>query len=420
MTQRFLLVICLSASLHVWSQAGTGSPYSFGGLGEINYRGNHWSRALGGLEFYTDSIHVDFNNPSGLAKLKLTNFSLGLDYKNNKIEDANNTQKIGTSSLNYLGLSIPTKHFGFNFGLIPYSSVGYRLELFQEGDEVDQAQRFEGNGGLNLAFVSAGFNLFKWWSVGATARYGFGNINHQSSQQTQNIDRTTFLESNSSLSGISYKFSTLLVFPLGKQNLHFYTAYAPEATINSRNNEIFTSLSTSSPGIGQQLEVDLESSGLDETVLILPTATTLGLGIGTSKKWFLGGQFVSISNSDFRNDFITLDGLRYEDGNRLSLGGFFIPNYSSLTSYWKRIVYRVGYYNEKTGIRVQQSSLKNRGISFGVGLPSFRLGPFSNANLGVTLGSRSTSNPNLVDENYWHVKLGFSLNDVWFIKRKYN
>ena len=224
MTQRFLLVICLSASLPVWSQAGTGSPYSFGGLGEINYRGNHWSRALGGLEFYSDSIHIDFNNPAGLAKLKLTNFSLGLDYKNNKIEDANNTQKIGTSSLNYLGLSIPTKHFGFNFGLIPYSSVGYRLELFQEGDEVDQAQRFEGNGGLNLAFVSAGFNLFKWWSVGATARYGFGNINHQSSQQTQNIDRTTFLESNSSLSGISYKFSTLLVFPLGKQNLHFYTA----------------------------------------------------------------------------------------------------------------------------------------------------------------------------------------------------
>ena len=80
----------------------------------------------------------------------------------------------------------------------------------------------------------------------------------------------------------------------------------------------------------------------------------------------------------------------------------------------------MGYYNEKTGIRVQQSSLKNRGITFGVGLPSFRLGPFSNANLGVTLGSRSTSNPNLVDENYWHVKLGFSLNDVWFIKRKYN
>ena len=30
-----------------------------------------------------------------------------------------------------------------------------------------EIQRYEGNGGLNMAFVSVGFKIHKWWSVGA-------------------------------------------------------------------------------------------------------------------------------------------------------------------------------------------------------------------------------------------------------------
>ena len=420
MTQRFLLLFYLVASFPIWSQVGTGSPYSFGGLGETNYRGNHWTRAMGGLEFYTDSIHVDFNNPASLSSLKMTNFSIGVDYRNTTLKENQNSQAITTSSLNYMGISIPTKYFGFNFGLLPYSSVGYRLEYRDSEEETTEIQRYEGNGGVNMAFASLGFKLHKWWSVGATVRYGFGNITHRSSQLIENVDRTTFLESNSSLSGVSYKFSTLLKIPLGQQRLHLYSAFAPEATLYSQNAEVFTTLSTGTSSVGQQLIVDLAASGLDETVMILPQNLTFGFGIGRIKKWFVGGQYQSTATSDFRNDFITLGGLSYEDGDKLSFGGFYIPNYSSLTEYWKRIVYRVGFHSQTTGIRVQGSSLTDRGIAFGVGLPALRLGIFSNANLGVTLGSRSTPDPSLVKENYWHVKLGFSLNDLWFIKRKYN
>ena len=316
MTQRFLLLFCLLAFFPSWSQVGTGSPYSFGGLGEINYRGNHWTRAMGGVEFYTDSIHVDFNNPASLSSLKMTNFSLGLDYRNTTLKDNQSTHAVTTSSLNYMGVSIPTKYFGFNFGLLPYSSVGYRQEYRNVEEEATEIQRYEGNGGLNMAFVSVGFKIHKWWSVGAMLRYGFGNITHRSSQLIENVDRTTFLESNSSMSGVSYKFSTLLKVPLGQQRLHFYSAYTPKATINSQNAEVFTTLSTSTSSVGQQLIVDLAASGLDETVMILPQSLSFGFGIGRVKKWFVGGQYQTIATSDFRNDFITLDGLSYENGNK--------------------------------------------------------------------------------------------------------
>ena len=420
MTRTFLVCICLLASVAIRAQVGSGSPYSFGGLGDINYRGNHWSRAMGGLEFYTDSIHVDFNNPASLGSLKMTNFALGVDYKTTTLKDATNKHAITTAALNYLGVSIPTKRFGFNFGLIPYSSVGYRLEYRNETTTSTEIQRYEGNGGLNMAFASIGMQIFPWWSVGVVARYGFGNITHRSSQLINTVDRTSFLESNSSLSGISYKFSSVLQIPVGASHFQLYGAYAPEATLYAQNDEIFTTLSTSTSSVGQQLVIDLSVAGLDETILILPQALTYGLGMGKSKKWFVGAQYEMITSSDFRNEFITLDGISYEDGNKLAFGGFYIPSYGSLTSYWKRIVYRFGYFNQTTGIRIQGSSLVDSGITFGVGLPALRIGSFSNANMGITLGTRNTDNPNLVRENYWQLKLGFSLNDLWFVKRKYN
>ncbi|MGC6423159.1 MAG: hypothetical protein ACON47_04205 [Flavobacteriaceae bacterium] len=420
MTRIYILCISLFSTSVLWSQAGTGSPYSFGGLGEINYRGNHWSRAMGGIEFYTDSIHVDFNNPASLGTLKMTNYALGVDHKTTQLKEAVNRQTITTAALNYLGVSIPTKLFGFNFGVLPYSSVGYRVEFRNETDESTEIQRYEGNGGLNMAFASVGLNVFPWWSVGATARYSFGNITHRSSQLVNTIDRTTFLESNSSLSGVHFKYATNFRFSIGENNLHFYSAYAPEATIYAQNDQIFTTLSTSTSSVGEQMIIDLASAGLDETLLILPETVTYGFGLGKQKKWFLGAQYEIQTTSDFRNDFITLDGLSYEDGNKVSIGGFFIPNYGSLTSYWKRIVYRVGYFNQATGIRIQGSRLTDRGIAFGVGLPALRLGSFSNANLGLTLGTRSTDNSSQLKENYWQLKLGFSLNDLWFVKRKYN
>jgi len=43
----------------------------------------------------------------------------------------------------------------------------------------------------------------------------------------------------------------------------------------------------------------------------------------------------------------------------------------------------------------------------------------SKANLGLEIG-KVGDNDSLVKENYLAFRLGLSLNDVWFIKRKYN
>jgi hypothetical protein len=47
-------------------------------------------------------------------------------------------------------------------------------------------------------------------------------------------------------------------------------------------------------------------------------------------------------------------------------------------------------------------------------------GTFSNVNIGLELGSLGTAKAGLVKENYFSVRVGLSLNDKWFLKRKIN
>ena len=48
---------------YCFSQAGSSSPFSAAGLGDINFRGTQVTRFMGGLDVFSDSIHANLNNP---------------------------------------------------------------------------------------------------------------------------------------------------------------------------------------------------------------------------------------------------------------------------------------------------------------------------------------------------------------------
>ena len=150
----------------------------------------------------------------------------------------------------------------------------------------------------------------------------------------------------------------------------------------------------------------------------MPAKTAFGLGIGEPRKWFLGAEYTFLKTSEFSNRIFNIDNTIFEDASTISLGGFYIPQYSSFNSYLKRVVYRAGIRFENTGLKINDESINEFGISFGVGLPvgSF----FSNANLGIEVGQRGTTSQNLVQEKFINLQISLSLNDRWFVKRKYN
>jgi hypothetical protein len=416
-----ILLFVLSTSFVV-SQTNTGSPYSLNELGEINFLGNVSNLSMGGIDSAIDSIEFNINNPSSLAKLKTTNYLIGTFYKSTGISNVNSTDNINTANINYIAVGIPTKRFGFGFGVLPYSSVGFNLQSTDEYNTANSinSRLFGADGNINRAFVSIGLPLLKYLSLGASANYNFGKFNYEKFNLIENVNYGIFSNSSSEISGFTYNFSSNLSIPLKNDfKLNLVYSYYPDGDLDSFNIESLYTSNTSSitlESLGDFVDVDLNSRGLENTKLPVPKKSIYSLGLEKKNSWFIGFQYESKLSSNFENVFLDTQNVSYRDANSLSIGGYIIPDSSSLISYWKRVKYRFGIKNEKKSIIVNNLPINHFSLNLGLGLP---IAGLSKANLGLEIGKVGDNN-SLVKENYFALRLGLSLNDVWFIKRKYN
>lgn len=150
----------------------------------------------------------------------------------------------------------------------------------------------------------------------------------------------------------------------------------------------------------------------------MPTKIAFGFGVGQSKKWMLGNELTFQQSSKFGNRYNDLVNVKYKNAFKYSIGGYYIPNYTSFSNYLKKITYRGGFRYEQTGMVIKNESINDYAFTAGLGLPLG--GAFSNLNIGVEYGRRGTAKALLIEENYTNVVMSLSLNDRWFIKRKYD
>ena len=156
---------------------------------------------------------------------------------------------------------------------------------------------------------------------------------------------------------------------------------------------------------------------VDNTNLTVPSKLAVGFGVGQNKKWMLGTEITFQKTSNMGNRFNDINNVNYENSTRISLGGFYIPNYNSFSKYYEKINYRGGLRYENTGLIINNTPIKDYAVTVGFGLPL--IGVFSNVNIGFEYGQRGTTSANLVQENYNNITIGFSLNDKWFQKRRF-
>ena len=434
MIKRIFLITILFLSFNFQAQEGTSSPYSFYGIGSLKFKGTTENRAMGGLSIYNDSIHMNFRNPASYVgknlfsfnnEARLVKFTVGIGHSDTKLETSNASDNTTTTTFDYLGLNVPMGKFGMGFGLIPHSSVGYKLE---SRNSIDSLQyKYSGNGGLNKVFLGFGYLISDNLSIGVDAQYNFGNIQNNALEflyddEQLPLDYQAREINRSDLSGINYNLgiSYNAVFNEKTQLVSSLT-YSPGYNLKSKNKRTFASVIVNDSGIEypiNEIEVDLLSLDLEETDLKMPSKMSIGLGIGSIRNWFVGSEYTMIKSSVFSSDLLDIENATFEDSSILSIGGFYIPDYNSFNKVWQRIVYRSGIYFEKTGLNINNQSIKEFGISFGLGIPVGRL--FSNLNSVVEIGRRGTTNENLVKENFVNFQLSLSLNDRWFVKRKYN
>lgn len=417
MIKKLFLALTFLATIVVSAQEGTSSPYSFYGLGDIKFRGTHDVRSMGGLGVAFDSIHVNLLNPATYSRLKTTNFAVGGTSTFNDFSNEQKREQAQRTTIDYLAVGFPLgDKFGATFGLMPFSSVGYKIQ--NQTSALDtRSSKYTGEGGINRVFVGAAYNFSDYLSAGLNIEYNFGSIETQTSIFIPNVILGSREKNKSNIRGISTNFALLYKRNItDRLELSSTLGYTPESKLNSENTR---NIGTVSYNVnGTEILNSNNDLPVSNTKLAIPSKYIIGSGIGISKKWFVGLEYTFQENSKLGNRFEDITNATFEDSQKIVLGGYFIPKYNSYTSYWSRVNYRAGFRYENTGLVINSKQINDYGINFGLGLPVG--GKFSNINVGFEYGKKGTIYNNLIEENYFNLSIGLSLNDLWFEKRKYD
>jgi len=415
MINKIIISACLFLSLISFSQEGTSSPYSFYGIGEAKFQGSVESRSMAGLSITPDSTRINFQNPAGFANLKWTTFTMAGSSNYTKQKSGTSNAIAQRTTFDYLSLGVPLGKFGAAFGITPYSSVGYKIQNISDDPAVNN-KRFNGWGGMNRVFIGAGYRIMPNLSVGASAYYNFGKIQTNSFEFISTIPIGSHELNVNQLSGVNFNIGMMYQAKI-KEKLSFFSSlyYTPKSILVSENTR---TIGTASFNASYDLnDIDTFDAVTKKTNLELPQKWSLGLGIGDTRKWLFGAEVSFQDVGKLYNNYNTLSNVSYSNYEKYSIGGYFTPNANPFVGYAKRITYRGGFKYEKTGLIVNSTSINDVGLSIGLGLPI--TGSLSNVNLSFEMGKKGTTSNNLVQENYFNLSIGLSLNDKWFVRSKF-
>ncbi|QMU63646.1 MAG: hypothetical protein GKR88_04675 [Flavobacteriaceae bacterium] len=428
MIKRGLVIFTILISMSIHAQRTVSSLYSFFGVGEEFSPRTVEQISMGGLGAAYNSIyHLNLTNPSAVAYLRYSTYTFGLLNNDLTIKDNSESQSTTSTSLSYFSIGFPIgRKAGLHLGVQPVSSVGYSLvnRVVDASNVLTEVTEFSGNGGLSRIHGSFGIFAVKNFSVGIEGSFVFGNIENSVLNQRANVQLAT---KNNELAevrggilklGVQYKkeLKNKLIVDVG-------ATFKLSNTFNASGNEYLYSLSLGLNGV--EIPRDTVYNNTINGKLSNPLETILGVGLGKENKWYIGAEYETqgeITSEGYFN--VVNQTYRFGKSNRISLGGFYIPNINALNGYWRKIRYSAGIRYEDTGLLVNGSpgtsntftSIKDFGMSFGLSFPLGR--SLSNVNLGFEYGKRGTTNNNLLQESYFNIRLGLSLNDLWFIKRR--
>ena len=417
MIKKIISTITLLFSIGVSAQQSTLSLYSFYGLGLDTFDGNVANSSMGGVSMFSDVLNYSIDNPATYADLDLTSFGVGASRTSTNIKAKEGTSKGKFTSFDYLTIAVPAGKFGFGLGLRPYKSKALSVEEYNGTDDSgDFTQKSKiSSGNVNRAYFGVGAKVYDGLKIGGELQYNFGRLEEQIKRYSDLTFDTRYIY-QSDISGLSYTLSAIYDYKYSEDiSLRGSLIYQASAEIKSFNSHERSTITFSN---GIDFVDDSETIDTDDSEFYLPSIVTIGLSAHKKNKWFGAGQVYFRTNNDYQDPTYEKEGVQYSDSFGVKLGGFYIPKYNSLTNYFSRVVYRLGFNYDKTGININNEDIDDFGISFGMGLPMPR--QFSNVDVGFKFGSRGLITETLVKENYFVMSLGLNLGQKWFRKRKFD
>jgi len=418
MIKDIIVIAILFISTLSFSQSTNSSPYSFFGIGDQAHLKTVEEIGMGQLGGALNSEYqLSFTNPASYGSLNFTTYVFSGGNKMNFLKGAEN-QSSSSAALSYLALGVPISgNQGVVMGIQLNTSVGYSLvdQTFDDEGNLKMVERYFGNGGTNRAFIGYGYRFPFNLSLGVELDYVFGSLDNNVLNRRNDVQLATRSIRDSKVKGSSVKVGAHFA-PKISENLRLKIGLSAEleSTLRENGNELIYTYFNIEEGTG--FPVDTLSNSDYKSSIVSPLKPVISAGIGEDNKWFVGGEYTFQQGLEFSGGYYDdIDYYAYDQFSSISVGGFYTPKMNSL-KYFERVTYRAGFNFQKTGLVVNDTSIDEYGISFGVSLPMGL--KISNVNLGVELGKRGTEDNDLIEEDFFNFRLSISLNDKWFRQQK--
>ena len=444
-----LLILCAAAllSTHIAAQTnGSNSSYSRFGIGLLGDQSQSYNRSMGGVgQGLRAGYRINALNPASYSAIDSLTFlfDVGMSLQRTRMTLGSAHQSANNTAVEFVNAAFRVApNLGMSLGFMPYTNIGYSFTLENQGDITDpytlqtitNTYSYEGNGGLHLGYIGAGWKPFKHLSVGANIGLLWGTINNQMTQ--------TFAENGTANTSNYSSLSTYYKATIQTWKADVGVQYQWLADAKNR-----VTLGAT-VGIGHKIGSDatVERTTLNGDTISascgsayqLPMTYSVGVSWEHREKLTLAADFTLeqwskcttpqlVSSTDGGVDYRPSKGL-YKDHYRVNVGMEYVPGRFD-RSYWHRLNYRFGLTYSSSYLKVNgYDGPKEYGVSAGIGLPItnawtnrslLNIYKPSYVNIGVQWTRRDASASALIDENIFRINIGLSFNERWFMKWKF-
>jgi len=461
--QYALIAICFQLVTGGFLNAQDNSPYSRYGLGDLHPNTNIYNRGMAGLSAayseppvggLTDSRNgkyypfINFLNPASYSRFYAIKeasskklqygrmlLDVGINFNSHTLHEPNKPESFTSSNgyFSYLQVGVPIKkNWGLVFGLRPLSTISYKINRNERLPSIDSVStQFTGDGGSYLFNTGTGFAI-KNFSLGINAGYLFGKKDY-STRRVFNNDTVDFSASNhqtkTNFGGVFFNAGMQYRIELSKDKLKYiqFGAFGNVQHKLRTRSDIIRETFVIDQSDGSFLRVDSVDVQSDVRGNIDYPAS-FGAGfiveqLPDVKKngWLFGVDLLSTNWDKYRFNGQTDE---VKTNWQLRIGGQVRPrlkdNYRSL------LAYRAGMFLGNDYVYLNNQKLPTWGITAGISLPIANLkdasrrfrSQYSVVNVSAEYLKRG-NNDNPINENQFRVSVGFTLSDLWFVKKKY-
>jgi hypothetical protein len=412
----FLLILNSSS----YSQSRLASPYSRFGIGDLSENNNAWNLSMGSSSIaFRSPYHINYGNPASYTAFDSLSFVFegGFNIDMIKLTSTIQSDNRNIASVGYLLFGMPiTKWWRTSIGMVPYSKIGYSIASPGKVDETNVVRTYSGSGGINRFYWGNAFKITKSLSIGVNASYLFGSMNRVSTILfPDSVFYANFkLENHITMNDLYFNFGVQYTARL-KKDLKMIVGgvFANQSKMAAKTDYLANTFSQGNGGT----EVPKDTIAFAENYggnIVIPVMFGVGLAFEKTDNWTVGADFKWQNWEKFKA-FNLSDSL--VNSYSVSVGAEIVPDINSYSNYLKRVRYRLGFLYNSTYLELFGKQLNEYALTLGFGTPV--KGMKTALNVSIQVGTRGTTEANLIRESYLRFTIGFSINERWFVKRKY-